>query len=556
MQRSFDDLGTPLSQVTFVVLDLETTGASPKDCAITEVGAIKFKGGECLGTFQTLVNPGQAIPPEIVYLTGITQAMVVPAPRIESVLPAFIEFIGDAVIVGHNVRFDMGFLQTNLERLGYQRLRNRVVDTCGVARRLVREEVPNLRLQTLARHFRTAADPCHRALDDAKATAEVLHCLLERAGTLGILGLDDLLALPTTAAHPQAHKLKLVARLPRKPGVYLFKDRGGRVLYVGKAVELRRRVRSYFAGDDRRKIGSLLRETESIDWIVTAHELEAAVLEVRLIHQHVPRFNRTAKRWRQYAYVKLTLDERFPRLSVVRSPKPRDGCVYLGPLASTTIARAVQEAIESAVPIRRCTKRIGIRTALPVRPAACVPAQLGVAMCPCADACDPGEYSAVIASVVDGLLGEPSRLLAPLAARMRAMAEAQRFEEAAMARARAAALTRALARQRRLDALRSSGRMVVEVAGEGGAVLDAGRLVVAWSHDTGRGPEPMPLAPLPDGPVDRELADELSVVAAWLEARAAAGRLHVVSCEGQLAWPSARLPSFEPRERRTTATAA
>ncbi|HEX7166642.1 MAG TPA: exonuclease domain-containing protein, partial [Acidimicrobiales bacterium] len=292
VQRSFDDLGTPLCDVTFVVLDLETTGGSPANDEITEVGAIKFRGGECLGTFQTLVNPGVAIPREIVYLTGITEAMVGPAPRIDEVLPAFLEFIGEGVVVGHNVRFDMGFLQANLVRRGYARLRNTVVDTCGLARRLVRDEVPNCTLATLARHFRTATDPCHRALDDAKATAELLHCLLERAGTLGVLALDDLVALPTTAAHPQASKLRWVASLPRKPGVYLFKDGAGRVLYVGKAVDLRRRVRSYFAGDERRKIGSLLREAQSLDHIVCANELHAAVLEVRLIRELKPRFNR------------------------------------------------------------------------------------------------------------------------------------------------------------------------------------------------------------------------------------------------------------------------
>src|SRR6478736_3264319 len=114
-QRSFDDLGTPLFDVTFCVIDLETTGGSSERCGITEIGAVKMRGGECLGTFQTLVNPGAAIPPEITVLTGITQAMVLPAPRIETVLPSLLEFVGDAVIVGHNVRFDIGFLQAALE---------------------------------------------------------------------------------------------------------------------------------------------------------------------------------------------------------------------------------------------------------------------------------------------------------------------------------------------------------------------------------------------------------------------------------------------------------
>ena len=142
----------------------------------------------------------------------------------------------------------------------------------------------------------------------------MLHTLLERAGTFGVLGLDDLLALPTMRAHPSSGKLALTARLPRRPGVYLFRDRNGRVIYVGKATNLRARVRSYFGSDDRRKVPQLLRETEAIDHLVCAHPLEAAVREIRLIQQHEPRFNRQAKAWRSYSYLKLTLAERFPRL--------------------------------------------------------------------------------------------------------------------------------------------------------------------------------------------------------------------------------------------------
>src|SRR4051812_10291986 len=292
MQRSFEDLGVPLSETTFCVVDVETTGGSALDGAITEIGAVKLRRGECLGTLQTLVNPGMAIPPEITVLTGITEAMVVPAPRMDEVLPSFLEFLGDAVLVGHNVRYDIGFLNAALQRAARPRLSNQVVDTCSLARRLVRDEVPNCRLGTLAACLRLSHKPTHRALDDALATGDLLHVLLERAGSLGVLGLDDLLLLPTIQGHPQLAKLRLTDDLPRVPGVYLFRDAGGRVLYVGKATNLRTRVRSYFSGDERRKIGQLLRETQRIDHIVARGPLEAAVLEVRLIHEHLPRFNR------------------------------------------------------------------------------------------------------------------------------------------------------------------------------------------------------------------------------------------------------------------------
>jgi len=544
LQRSFDDLGTPLHDVTFCVVDLETTGGSPATCGITEVGAVKLRGGECLGTFQTLVNPGLAIPPEITVLTGITQAMVIPAPPIEQVLPTFLEFAAGSVIVGHNVRFDLGFLAAALQQAGYRRLANRWVDTCALARRLVRDEVPNCRLGTLAERFRLDHRPTHRALDDALATGELLHVLLERAGSMGVLGLDDLLQLPTIKGHPQAEKLRLTASLPRKPGVYLFRDRGGRALYIGKATNLRARVRSYFSGDERRKVGQLIRETAAIDHIECAGPLEAAVLEVRLIHQHLPRFNRQVKVWKKYAYLKLTLNERFPRLSVVRAAKS-DGGLYLGPLPSNGFARRVAEAIETAVPIRRCTT-VPPRTP---RPAPCSAAQLGVATCPCAGAIGEDDYRRLVERVVRGVTVEPELLLEPLRERMQALARAQRFEEAADMRERAAALAAAIRRQRRLDGLRAAGSLVIEVPGQGGAELRGGRMVRAWGGGRGQpGPSLLddPVEPTPaDGPLPLHLADEVATVAGWLDAEAA--RVRLVHCDGGLASPLPPVPSFDPR---------
>jgi DNA polymerase III subunit epsilon len=545
-QLTLDDLGTPLADVTFCVIDLETTGGSPTECAITEIGAVKLRGGECLGTFQTLVNPGCAIPPEIVVLTGISQAMVVPAPRIEQVLPSLLEFVGEAVIVGHNVRFDVGFLQAALERDERPRLSNRTVDTVALARRLVRDEVPNCKLGTLADRLRLDHKPSHRALDDALATGDLLHVLLERAGGLGVTGLDDLLALPTMAGHAQAAKLKLTDDLPRSPGVYVFRGQQGEVLYVGKATNLRSRVRSYFSGDTRKKIGALLRETRRIDHVVHPHPLAAAVHEVRLIHRFTPRYNRQSKDWSKYCYVKLTLDEAFPRLSVVKATRD-DGALYLGPLSSQRVAQRVVEAVHTAVPLRRCTQRIG-RT--PTRSAPCASAQLGVSMCPCAGSVDPAEYRRVVERAVRGLTREPELLLTPLAERLAELARAERFEEAADVRDRAEALASALRRQRRFDALRRAGTLRIDVPGQGGADLDGGRLVRAWSP--GQAPA---IDPNDDGrlfsdpgtlpPLERGLADELACVAAWFDR--SAHEVTLEHCDGVLASTLPALPTFAPR---------
>ncbi len=516
-QRSFDELGTPLHDVTFCVIDLETTGGSPTACGITEIGAVKLRAGECLGTFQTLVNPGAAVPPEITVLTGITTSMVMTAPRIEQVLPTLLDFVGDSVIVAHNVRFDVGFLNAALERSGRPMLSNQRVDTVALARRLLRDEVPNCKLGTLAERLRLPHRPSHRALDDALATGDLLHVLLERVGRLGVTGLDDLLALPKLAGHPQVGKLALTDGLPRAGGVYLFRDAQGRVLYVGKAANLRQRVRSYFSGDERRKIPQLLRETHRIDHRECSTPIEASVLEIRLIHEHRPRFNAQIKRWEKYTYLKLTA-ERFPRLSITKKVTA-DGATYLGPLPSAAVARRIAEAIETAIPIRRCTARPG-RTP---RSAPCTAAQLGVATCPCAAMISEDDYRHLVERVILGLRHRPELILDPLDAKMRELAAADRYEEAADVRDRAAALANALDRGRRVEALRSVGHLVVRTPK--GTVVEVvdGLFVGSWAHgatralvDVGLEGPPMLTPPGPRAVPSRDQIDEMVAVARWV----------------------------------------
>jgi DNA polymerase-3 subunit epsilon len=260
---------TPLAEVDFVVLDLETTGCSPAGDAITEIGAVKYRGGVCEGELQTLVNPGTDIPVAIATLTGISDAMVSPAPSVASVLPSLLEFIGQAVLVGHNLRFDVSFLDAALTALGYPPLEHRRLDTVLLARRLFDDETANHRLATLARHVRTSRVPIHRALDDARATADLLHALLERAGTLGLVRLDDLLVLSRISGRDTLAKLKLTRRVPRRPGVYVFRDVAGNVVHTGSAQNMRDAVLAYF-GDPRKKVRDLLARTFAIDHVTCA----------------------------------------------------------------------------------------------------------------------------------------------------------------------------------------------------------------------------------------------------------------------------------------------
>ncbi len=510
-QRTFDDLGTPLHEVAFCVLDLETTGGSPADCEITEVGAVKYVGGELVGTFNTLVNPGASIPPTITILTGITQAMVVDAPRIQEVLPALLEFIGTAVIVGHNVRFDMSFLNAAAERLGYGRLPNPTSDTLGLARRLVRAETRGLSLQTLAAHFRSPVTPNHRALADARATAHVFWGLLERAGTIGVTDLDELLRLPTARGAPHYDKMELTERLPRKPGVYLFRDRDGNVIYVGKAKNLRTRVRSYFYGDSRRSVDQMLRDLVDIDFRVCSTELEAEVTELRLIHHHIPRLNRRSRPPKSPQFVKVT-SERYPRLSIVRTLR-NDGCVYLGPFRNRRIAANVVAAIWDSIPIRRCITKGGKRSA------ACSFAQLGVAVCPCDGSVPDEHYQEIVNRLRRGIERHPAELLDPLVARMREYARTSRFEEAADTRDRHRALAAALADRRHWGVLRQAGLLWAEDSQGESLLAEGGRLVAAWGP--GEQPPLEVVAPTAGStdlvPPTVAAADEARLVWKWLD---------------------------------------
>lgn len=184
-----------LYDVTFVVLDVETTGGSPDDSALIEVGAAAFRGGTRLGAFQSLVQPDVPVPPFVTELTGITEAMVCRAPPPSTVLPELLALIGDGVVVGHNVAFDIGFVDAALLRLGRPAIGNPVVDTLALARRLVRDQSPDCALRTLAGVLRLEHRPSHRALADALATADLLHRLIEAATGYGVLHLGELLAL-------------------------------------------------------------------------------------------------------------------------------------------------------------------------------------------------------------------------------------------------------------------------------------------------------------------------------------------------------------------------
>ncbi len=522
VQTSFDELDEPLRTTTFTVVDLETTGGSSMADGITEIGAVKVRGGEVLGEFQTLVHPGQPITPFVSVLTGITDLMVSSAPAIAAALPAFLEFAHGSVLVAHNAPFDVGFLKAAAvdQHLAWPAFA--VVDTAVLARRvLTRDEVPNCKLATLAQFFAADTTPNHRALSDARATVDVLHALIARLGNIGVQSLPELRAFTAQVAPEVRRKRQLAEGIPTGPGVYVFRDARGVPLYVGTSRNLRSRVRQYFvASEMRTRMGEMVALAERVDPISCAHALEAQVRELRLIAAHKPRYNRRSKYPERSVWLKLT-HEAFPRLSVVRVLR-EDGSRYLGPLRSQRQAEAVRDAIHDAVPLRQCSDRLSLRRA--VR-AACALAGIGRCSAPCEGTTSPADYAALVDLVAAAWTGDVRPLVEPLRAKLARLSAEQRFEQAAVVRDRIATVVRACARMQRVRSISCIDEVVAaRPDGAGGweiSVIRHGRLAAAGVAARGVPPYAVIEALLATADaVSAEqpvLAEETETILRWLE---------------------------------------
>ena len=392
-----------IEDAELVVFDLETTGLSASRDRICEIGAVRVRALAVDETFETLVNPGVVLPPSIAALTGIQPSDLRRAPRAELAVRRFLAFAGDAPLVAHNARFDIGFLEREVERLTGRRVAATVIDTVWLARRLLQRRSERFSLRQLAHFFGTTSQPCHRALPDALSTAEIVIALLGLAQERGARTVAEVVELAAPRARRLHAKRSLVAGAPTTPGVYLFRDRNDAVLYVGKARDLRARLRSYFAGDRQRPaVEAALGALERVEWRELGSELEAALEELRLIRELRPPANARGGRPDRYVYLALRRDT----WAVVPEAGP------LGPIASKRRAQLAAWAL-------------------------------------------------------DGFEGEsPAAALPALRARLRRLARDLRFEDAARLRDRIAALEEVVARIAELDRLRASRVCVLAPARE------------------------------------------------------------------------------------------
>ena len=385
-----------LDEAEFVVFDLETTGLSPAKSRICELGAVRIRALELVDSFESLVNPGVALPEPVARLTGLRDQELRRAPSAATVVRGFLDFAGDAALVAHNARFDQSFLERQLQQMHGRRLSEPPLCTAALARRLLENRLRRVGLASLANFFGVATTPCHRALPDAEATAEVLIHLIGLAQELGARRLSDLRTLSAPRRRRVYDKRSLARGAPTRPGVYLFHDRHGQVLYVGRARDLRARLRSYFRSDRQRpSVEAALHALDRVEWRVLGSELESALEELRLIRELQPPANSRSRRKEHGVYLKRRGEELVVSKTATR----------LGPIPSRRRASLAARALALSTP-----------------------------------------------EELEGLLeGGP---LPRLRARLARLAESLRYEEAARLRYRSEALEHVVERLERLEQLR------------------------------------------------------------------------------------------------------
>ena len=407
-----------LEDATYVVVDLETTGLRPGQSGICEIGAVRLRGFEVEAEFETLVNPGQPIAAGASAVTGLRNEHLRGAPRPGEAVRSFLEFAGDAVLVAHNARFDLAFLDRETERLTGSRIGSPVVDTVRLARRLLAGRVAGFGLGQLAWFLGTAERPCHRALPDARATAELLLALIGLAQERGARTVADLTDLAATRTRRLLDKRHLAFGAPTRPGVYLFLGRNDQVLYVGRARDLRARLRSYFRSDRQRPaVEAAVATAERIEWRVTGSELEAALEELRLIRELRPPGNARVSRPERQVWLRARGDSVVATTSQAQARQVQaSNRLLLGPLRSRRTAQLAARALT------------------------------------------PKD------------LARPESALPRLHGRLRELAEARRFEDGARLRDRIAALERVCRELRRLDRVRRLECCILVPAGDGAHV--------------------------------------------------------------------------------------
>jgi DNA polymerase-3 subunit epsilon len=521
-------LSSPLQTTEFLAVDVETNGRAGDLCELTEVGAVLVGGGELHEEMESLVRVEQPLSRGIERFTGITQAMVDNAPPPEAVLPEIAELIEGRVLVAHSAQFDRRALKQAFERCDIEWPNPPVICTVAMARRFAPLSSQR-RLARLADSLGIEVEGVHRALVDARTCAKIFCALFPRLCATAATVSDAVNLLgprrrPKSEARrpgrhrPPAERPADLKKLPKDPGVYIFRDARGKPLYVGKSISLRTRARAHFCAP-----AGWTEKAEIVDYKSTHSELGALVLENRLIKEMKPPGNAKLKRTDGYVYVRCRLDIPYPVLEVGDEPAPGHA-VNIGPLRGKALADELIGQLQSVFGLRQCGRRMKLRE----HPS--IYGQMGRCMSPCLNDLDPNAYRRKLDEALgmfDGSGPAGERLMEHLDERMAAASAERRYERAGAIlrrRERLGSLFERLSGM--LEATHAASRLVLAqhpTAARFDAFWIVGGKVVDWGplpSDPGEVEARTQVAVLKrPTPLKPEEVDEVRIVAGWIAAK-------------------------------------
>jgi DNA polymerase-3 subunit epsilon len=421
-----------IKDLEFAILDFETTGTSAKYNRVIEVGVVKLKNKKIIDKYQTFIDPGTEIPPYITDITGITDADIIGAPSFEDIIPSLLQFIGDSILTAHNLPFDLSFLTTELSRAGYESIQNQKLCTLKLARRLY-PELKSKSLGNLVKHFHFRNSSAHRALGDATATAKVLVKMIEKLEVEDKLNsLSDLLEIQQANSSSKGFRVikkslqSNFSKLTESPGVYLFKDKNNKIIYVGKAKSLKRRVGDYFSNSAPSKTKRIVRSASNLEHIKTNTELSALILEAELVKKYKPRLNSQLKKYSPSYFVKFDLSKKFP-IPKVSSIFDYDGNDYFGPYNRGDDARSMIDILHKTFALRECTEKEFKKKQK------CYLHDIDRCIAPCIYPSED-DYKLELEKVYEFLEGKNQNAVDVLLQKMKRFAEERHYEQAALIR--------------------------------------------------------------------------------------------------------------------------
>lgn len=431
MKKESNIVEMPFEDSDYSVFDFETTGISARSDKVIEIGIVKIKNGKIKDTYSSFINPGRHVPYNITALTGITNDDVSDAPYFEDLYNSIVEFIGDSVLVAHNLSFDYSFLKHECAQANLAMPGNSAICTLKLAKKLY-PQLPSKSLGSLIKAFRIKHRNVHRGLGDATATAKLflkMHSVLRE--DYDVETVSDLIrfqSLPSSTPY-KIIKKKLAddyVNVPTDPGVYFFKNNKDEVIYIGKAKSLKQRVSNYFTNASPRKTKKIVQRASGLGYQITNTELTALLAEAELIKEKSPNFNTLLKNYSRSYFIRITNTHKFPKIEVA-TKFDFDGNDYYGPYPNRQTAASIKEIVDKTFRLRECTdKELGKRKK-------CYLADIERCYAPCISDVFV-EYKSELNKVFEFLSGHNQSAVDRLLLKMKEYSEIKKYEEAANTR--------------------------------------------------------------------------------------------------------------------------